>query len=165
MDAGADIGVKLYGTEAMTVMRVEKGHVASGELNGMTTASDLGLGRLMSTKKDFIGAVLARRAALQDSDRPGLVGLRPLNPAKRINAGAHFLEIGASADLASDLGYMTTATYSEALASWIGLGFVRGGRARVGERVRAYDPVRGSDVEVEVCNPVFYDPEGQRLHG
>jgi len=59
MKAGAPFGIAPYGLEALSVLRIEKGHAAGGELNGQTTANDLGLGRMMSTKKDFIGAVMA----------------------------------------------------------------------------------------------------------
>ena len=61
-DAGQDLGVVPYGLEALNVLRVEKGHVVGSELNGQTTAHDLGFGRMLSTQKDFIGAVLGRRA-------------------------------------------------------------------------------------------------------
>ncbi|TIR79098.1 MAG: sarcosine oxidase subunit alpha, partial [Mesorhizobium sp.] len=61
MIAGKPFGVTPYGTEALGVMRIEKGHVAGPELNGTTTAADLGLGKMMSTKKDFIGRVMAGR--------------------------------------------------------------------------------------------------------
>ena len=67
---GEAFGVAPYGTEAMGVMRIEKGHVAGSELNGQTTARDLGLARMMSTKKDFIGRFMAGRPALLDPDRP-----------------------------------------------------------------------------------------------
>lgn len=164
IDVGAPMGVSPYGTEAMTVMRIEKGHVAGGELNGMTTAADLGLGRMMSTKKDFIGSVLAKRAALGDPARPCLAGFRPVDPRSRLHAGAHFLDIGARAETASDLGYMTSVAFSPTLGSWIGLGLIRDGAERIGDRVRAFDPVRNADTEVEICNPVFYDPDGGRLH-
>ena len=73
-------------------MRIEKGHPAGGELNGQTTAGDLGLGRMMSTKKDFIGRAMARRPALLAPDRPALVGLRPVDNSQRLAAGAHFLQ-------------------------------------------------------------------------
>jgi methylglutamate dehydrogenase subunit C len=55
--------------------------------------------------------------------------------------------------------------FSPMLGHWIGLGVLARGPRRIGERVRAYDPVRDGDVEVEICNPVFFDPEGVRLHG
>ena len=64
-----------YGTEAMGIMRIEKGHVAGPELDGRMTASDLGLQKLVSTKKDFIGSVMMQREGLQDKKRPKLVGL------------------------------------------------------------------------------------------
>ena len=69
MQAGAPYDIAPYGTEALSVMRIEKGHVAGNEIDGRTTARDLGLGRMMSTKKDYIGRVLAGRPALADPDR------------------------------------------------------------------------------------------------
>ena len=154
-----------YGTEALGVMRIEKGHVAGTELNGQTTGRDLGLGRMMSKKKDYIGRVLAERPALVAPDRPALVGVRPTGDGQRIRAGAHFLGIGQAPSLAADQGYLTSVAYSPTVGSWIGLGFLAGGESRTGERVRAFDPVRDGDVEVEVVSPVFVDPEGARLHG
>ena len=165
MAAGRPFGVAPYGLEAMGVMRVEKGHVAGGELNGQTTARDLGLARMMSGKKDFIGRVMAGRAALVDPDRPILAGFKPVDRTQRLRAGAHFLGLGRSADLDNDEGYMTSVAYSPNLGHWIGLGLIKRGAECIGERVRAYDPVRNGDVEVEICNPVFLDAEGARLRG
>ena len=71
MIAGKPFGVTPYGTEALGVMRIEKGHVAGPELNGTTTAADLGLGKMMSTKKDFVGRVMAGREALVGAGPPG----------------------------------------------------------------------------------------------
>ncbi|MEK0081815.1 sarcosine oxidase subunit alpha family protein [Benzoatithermus flavus] len=164
MAAGADFGITAYGTEALSVMRIEKGHVAGGELNGQTTARDLGLGKMLSTKKDFIGRIMAQRPGLTDPDRPTLVGVKPVERAQRLRAGAHFLQLGVAATAENDEGYLTSVAFSPSLGHWIGLGLLRRGAERHGERVRAHDPVRGGDVEVEVCSPVFVDPEGKRLH-
>ncbi len=164
MAAGAALGVLSYGTEAMAVMRIEKGHVAGNELNGTTTANDLGLGRLMSRDKDFIGRVLAGRPGLADAARPVLVGVKPVDASARLCAGAHFLAIGAKPTPDNDQGYLTSAAFSPTLGHAIGLGFLARGRERSGERIRAYDPVRGGDVVVEVVSPVFLDPEAERLH-
>ena len=65
----------------------------------------------------------------------------------------------------NDEGYMTSVAYSPHLGCWIGLGLISNASSRMGERVRAYDPVRNGDVLVEICSPVFIDPEGARLHG
>jgi sarcosine oxidase subunit alpha len=149
----------------MSVLRIEKGHLAGGELNGQTTARDLGLKRMMSQKKDFIGRVMAGRPALVGSDRPALAGFKPVNRAERLRAGAHFLGLGKPADMDNDEGHMTSVAYSPTLGHWIGLGLIKRGAERIGERVRAYDPVRGGDVEVEIRHPTFLDEEGARLRG
>jgi methylglutamate dehydrogenase subunit C len=165
MSAGAEFGATPYGTEALGVMRIEKGHVAGNELNGTTTAADLGLGRMMSKKKDFIGRVLAGRPALMEPGRPRLVGVKPVDSAARLKAGAHFLPLGGRTDLENDQGYLTSAAFSPMLGHWAGLGLVSRGPERIGERIRAYDPIRGGDIEVEICSPVFFDKDGTRLHG
>jgi heterotetrameric sarcosine oxidase alpha subunit len=163
MAAGAPLGVAPYGLEALGAMRIEKGHVAGNELNGQTTAYDLGLGRMLSTKKDFIGAVMARRAALTDPGRQRLVGLVPVDRAARIGAGAHFVAAGAAPTAANDQGFMTSAAFSPTLGHWIGLGLLARGPERHGERVLAVDPLRGRSALVEVRAPVFVDPAGERL--
>lgn len=159
------LGATPYGTEALGVMRIEKGHAAGNELSGQTTAADLGLGRMLSTKKDFIGRVLAARPGLTDPDRPALVGFRPVDRAKRLRGGAHFLARGASPVIENSEGYMTSVAFSPMCGHWIGLGLLKQGPARLGEIIIAHDPLRDGDIEVEVCAPVFYDPEGKRLHG
>jgi methylglutamate dehydrogenase subunit C len=165
MRAGAPFGIAPYGTEALGVMRIEKGHVAGNEIDGRTTARDLGLGKMMSGKKDYIGRVMAGRSALLDPERPSFIGFRPVDKAARLSAGAHFIARGVPATAAADEGVMTSVAFSPSLGHWIGLGLLRRGPERVGEIVRSYDPVRHRDTEVEVCAPHFVDPQGARLRG
>jgi len=165
MEAGAEYGITPYGTEALGVMRIEKGHVAGAELNGISTAGDLGLGRMMSTKKDYIGRVLAGRPALVDPNRPVVVGFRPVDRKRRIRAGAHFIRQGLEATAQNDEGYMTSVAFSPSIGHWIGLGFLARGPERMGEIIRACDPIRGEEYLVEVVSPIFYDPEGEKLRG
>jgi sarcosine oxidase subunit alpha len=160
---GADLGALPYGTEALSILRIEKGHVAGGEINGQTTAADLGLGRMLSTKKDFIGRVLARRPALVAPDRQALVGLWPLDEAAPLSAGAHLIEAQRQPGPATDLGHVTSTANSPTLGRMIGLGLLAGGAARIGAVLLAHDPVRGRDTMVEVRAPVFHDPDGGRL--
>ena len=163
MAAGEDLGVVPYGMEALGTMRIEKGHIAGAELNGTTTAHDLGLGRMMSAQKDYIGRVLAARPGLSAPDRPALTGMKPSKRDARLTAGSHVLRLGAQPSLANDEGFISSVTFSPTLGHWIGLGFLRNGRERIGERAWAHDPLTGGDVEIEVTNPVFYDPDGKRL--
>jgi glycine cleavage system aminomethyltransferase T/NADPH-dependent 2,4-dienoyl-CoA reductase/sulfur reductase-like enzyme len=161
--AGADLGVLPYGTEALGVMRIEKGHVAGNELTGQTTAFDLGLQRLVAPRRDAVGTVLAQRAALLEPSRPQLVGLRPVDHAQRLYAGSHFLPRGVASTAEHDAGYLTSVAYSPSVGHWIGLGLLAHGPKRHGETLRAVDLLRGHDVLVEVCDPVFLDPAGERL--
>ncbi len=163
MRAGAGHGITPYGTEALGVMRIEKGHPAGSELNGQTTAADLGLAKLLSKKKDFIGRAMAGRAALTDPARPTLIGLRPVDHAARLRAGAHLLPRGAAAVAANDQGHVTAAVVSPTLGHSIALGLLANGPSRLGEIVRVYDPIRNGDDLAEVVEPVFYDPAGERL--
>ena len=165
MRAGEPFGIVPYGTEALGVMRVEKGHPAGNELTGQTTAHDLGFGKLLSTKKDFIGRFMAARPALTDPNRPRLVGIKAVDPALKLSAGAHFIPRGAAMEAANDQGWVTSVAFSPSLGHWVGLGMLARGPDRHGEIVTAADPLRGRTLEVEICSPVFVDPEGARLRG
>ncbi|MEM7250659.1 MAG: sarcosine oxidase subunit alpha family protein [Pseudomonadota bacterium] len=162
MAAGEEFDVVPYGTEALSVMRIEKGHPAGAELNGTTTAGDLGMGRLVAAHKDCIGKIMSTRPGLNDADRPTLVGLRAVSD-QYLTAGSHFLRTGQSASARNSEGYMTSVAYSPTLRASIGLGMLARGPDRMGERLRAVDLVREKDIEVEVVSPHFYDPEGGRL--
>jgi sarcosine oxidase subunit alpha len=165
MEAGEEFGVCAYGTESLGVMRIEKGHISGPELNGTTTPKDLGLGAMVSTKKDFIGRVLGTRRGLIDPDRPSLIGFRPVDKSQRLRSGAHFLRPNAEVKAANDEGHMTSVAYSPTLGHWIGLGLLKRGSERIGEIMRAYDPVRGADTLVEVVSPCFVDSEGVKVRG
>ncbi|WP_297772356.1 sarcosine oxidase subunit alpha family protein [uncultured Roseovarius sp.] len=163
MEAGREFDVVPYGTEALGVMRIEKGHAAGNELNGTTTALNLGMDRMVSTKKDSIGAVLSRREGLNEPDALRLVGLRPVSPDKPVPAGAHLMTKGSAVDAAHDQGYVTSACYSPNLGHQIGLAFLKSGHERMGEILRLVSPLTGIDHEVEVVSAHFVDPEGDRL--
>jgi sarcosine oxidase subunit alpha len=106
---------------------------------------------------------MAARPALTDPDRPRLVGVKPVDPANKLSAGAHFIPHGAAAETANDQGWVASVAYSPSLGCWVGLGLLTRGPDRHGEIVTAADPLRGRNVAVEVCSPVFVDPEGARL--
>jgi sarcosine oxidase subunit alpha len=165
MRRAVELGATPYGTETLGVLRIEKGHPAGGELNGQTTARDLGLGRMVSARKDCIGRRMAERPALADPARPVLVGLKPVDRRSPLRAGAHLFAPGAEARTANDQGYVTSACVSPTLGHPIALALLADGTARWGSRVRVLDPVRGGDTEAEVFAPCFLDPEGVRTRG
>ena len=162
MQVGADLGATPYGTETLGVLRIEKGHAAGNELNGQTTAQMLGMGKMVSTRKDSIGAVLSRREGLV-ADRRVLVGFQPVNAADPVMAGAHLFAEGAAQDTANDQGWITSACYSPHVGSAIGLGYLVNGDSRKGEVVVAANPLQGQSVRVRVVSAHFVDPEGGRV--
>lgn len=163
MQSGQSFDVTPYGTEALGVMRIEKGHVAGNELNGQTAAVHIGLGRMVSKKKDCIGNILSQRPALNSDDGIRLVGLVPENKQDPIKAGAHFIAKDVSATLENDQGWMSSVAYSPSLGSMIGLGFIKNGDQRIGETVVAADPLRDENFSVTITSPHFIDPDGERL--
>ena len=80
MAAGEAFGIAPYGTEALGVMRIEKGHVSTNEINGQTTAHDLGAHRMLSSRKDYIGRVMAERPALNRRTGRPSSGFKPVRP-------------------------------------------------------------------------------------
>ena len=165
MKAGEEFDVTPYGTEALGVMRIEKGHAAGNELSGQTTARDLGLGRMISKKKDCIGNIMSERELLNLDDGLALVGFVPVDKSKSLKAGAHFITKGDQATLTNDQGWMTSVCYSPNLEHSIGLGFIKQGSERMGEIVIASDQLTGQTQDVEIVSPHFIDPEGERLRG
>ncbi len=156
LEAGRAHGIRPYGLDALNVMRIEKGHVAGSELNGQTTAEDLGLGKMLKKKGDFVGRHLVNRPGLTDPNRLQLVGLHPLDAAKRLRNGAHLV---SEAEPKRSQGYLTAACMSVIHEGWIGLALLEGGHARHGERLVATSPVHGESVPVEVVSPHRFDPE------
>ena len=161
-EVGKDLEVTPYGTEALSVLRIEKGHAAGAELNGQITAKQLGLERIISQTKDSIGRVLAGREVLQN-DTTCLVGLQPVNSSDPLVAGAHLVGIGKPTDAAHDLGYVTSVAYSPHCQSMIGLAYLKEAASFHGERIRAVSLLDHQDIEVQVVSPHFVDPDGERL--
>ena len=167
VEAGREFDAVVYGTEALGVMRVEKGHVAGNELNGQSTALNMGLGKMVSKKKDSIGMVLSQREGMTNPDGYRLVGVKPVDPKGKLTAGSHFLEFGAAPVMENDGGWLTSKVYSPHLGCDIALGYLKGGDQKIGKRMRAVNLLAKppTETEVEIVSPHFFDPEGERLRG
>ncbi|SDP41908.1 sarcosine oxidase subunit alpha [Actinopolyspora xinjiangensis] len=165
MTAGSDLDITPYGTEAMHVLRAEKGFVIVGQdTDGTVTPVDLGMDWAVSKHKDFIGKRSLSRPDLVRQDRVQLVGLLPTDTTTLLPEGAHLVEPDVSRRPPVPMaGHVTSSYHSAALERTFALGLISGGRQRIGEVLCA--PVGGRDVEVEITSPVFYDPEGARRDG
>lgn len=154
-----------YGMEALNVLRIEKGFITHAEIHGRTTAFDIGMGRMVSAKKDCIGKAAAARPGLSGETRQQLVGLRAKGPDHGLSAGAHLFAKDAAETRVNSQGYVTSVCFSPTLQTHLALGFVENGRARHGEVIKLRDHLRDITEEVEVCDPVFFDPTGGRARG
>jgi len=163
LEVGKPFGVAPYGTDAMAVLRIEKGHVAGMELDGRTTPLDLGLGGLIAADKDFIGKRGLARPALQSPLRKQLVGLVSADRRTPIAPGSQLVQDPGHALPNPILGHVTSTCYSPTLGSAIALGLLAGGRECHGRMFFAMSPLTASLVQVEVIRPVFFDSQGARL--
>ena len=156
MAAGEKYAITPYGTEAMHVLRAEVGFIIVGqETDGTVTPHDLGLGRMVSGKKDFLGKRSLSRADTSRPDRPQLVGLLADDPAIRVPEGAQLIAGANPAPPQVGIGYVTSSYYSPTLGRGFALGLLQGGHGRHGEAVHiAYD---GNAVRAVVTPPRFVD--------
>ncbi|MEQ8651879.1 MAG: sarcosine oxidase subunit alpha family protein [Kiloniellales bacterium] len=163
LGAGGSFDLRPYGTEAMGALRIEKGHVAGPELDGRTTLADLCLAGFASKKKPFVGSVLKNRPLLQDPLRPTLVGLE-IEGERGAKPGSLLFAAEGPTEGHGE-GWVSSPTYSPALAKNIALGFLKNGPQRKGETVRIVDFLSDTTLRAKVVSHHFFDPEGARQNG
>ena len=161
--AGESQGITPYGTEAMHVLRAEKGYFISGqETDGTVTPIDLGMEWIVSwTKGDFIGRRSLSRSDTIRDDRKQLVGLLTADPEYILDEGAQIVSTMKKKPPMEMIGHVTSSYYSPNIGRSIAMAMIRGGRGRIGETL--YAPMADKTVKVTVTNPVFFDSDGERL--
>ncbi|WFU92240.1 sarcosine oxidase subunit alpha family protein (plasmid) [Rhizobium sp. CC1099] len=165
MEEGAAHGIQPYGVEALSVLRIEKGHVTHNEINGTVVPADLGFAKMVSTAKaDFIGKAMVCREGLSSAERLQLVGVVPVDPSASFRTGSHILAKDVAATLENDQGYISSSAFSPHIGSTIGLALVKRGSERHGEEVIIWNGLRNEFTPGKLCSPVFFDPENVRLH-
>ena len=165
LSEGKEFNAIPYGTEALGVMRIEKGHAAGNEINGQTTAQNLGLSRMISKKADSIGNILSEREGFNSPDIARLSGFKPVNHRQKLEAGSHLIALGKQPTTKDDEGWLSSVAFSPTLGHYIGLGFIKNGSTRIGEKVLAVNLLQNKNTEVEIVSPHFLDPEGIRQRG
>ena len=163
--AGQAHDIVPYGTEAMHVLRAEKGYIIVGqETDGTCTPDDVGLSwAIGKAKADFVGKRSLSRPAMLAPGRKQLVGLLTVDPRILLDEGAQLTATSGQRAPMKLIGHVTSSYRSEALGRPIALAMIVDGRARLGQTL--YVPMPDGDVPVQVTAPVFYDPQGARLNG
>jgi glycine cleavage system aminomethyltransferase T len=159
---GLPLGMKPYGLEALASLRIEKGHVAGLELDHRNTLDDLGLGKMASKDKAFVGRELRQRPQMQTPDRWGLVGIECADSNQRLRGGS-ILFSAADRIEGHGRGYITSVTWSTELEKYIALGLYQGGLKHAGADIVCAYPLKGEQVRARIVAPMFIDPKGDRL--
>jgi len=165
LEAGAEYDVTPYGTEAMHVMRAEKGFIMIGdETDGTVIPQDLGLDWAISKKKDdYLGKRAQARDHMADPNRWKLVGLETLDGVV-LPDGAYATAPGHNANGQRNTQGRVTSTYhSPTLGRGIAMGLVHRGPDRMGE-VLEFPRVDGGIIKARIVDPVFFDKEGTKLN-
>ena len=163
MEAGKEFNITPYGTEAMHLLRAEKGFIITGQdTDGTMTPIDLQMDWIVSKKKyDFIGKRSLYRSDTIRKDRKQLVGLITEDPKEVLEEGAQILsEINKKP--VEMLGHVTSSYYSPNLNKSIALAVVKSGKQMMGQKL--FVPMENKTINVTVTDSVFFDKENKRLN-
>jgi sarcosine oxidase, subunit alpha len=165
LEAGAEFGIEPYGTEALHVLRAEKGYIVIGdETDGTTTPHDVGLSGLVSKKKaDFLGKRSLEQSYLAGPNRKQLVGLLTEDPQEVLPDGAYAVRAVKDKPPMEMIGLVTSTYMSPTLGRSIAMALIENGRARMGETL-SFPLEGGKVVRALITDVVFYDKEGARLN-
>lgn len=163
MEAGAEYDIVPYGTEALHVLRAEKGYIIVGqETDGTHTPDDMGMSWAIGKKKpDFVGKRSLQRPDVLRAGRKQLVGLLTNDPQYVLEEGAQVIAEDSKIIPTKMIGHVTSSYWSEALGHSIAMAVIERGRERLGSTL--FVPMENDNYQVKVVDPVFYDPEGKRL--
>ncbi|MBS38578.1 MAG: sarcosine oxidase subunit alpha [Thiotrichales bacterium] len=163
LEAGKPWNISPYGTEALSMMRIEKGHVVTGELDGRTVPADFGFDRMQRQDSDFVGKRSLERPGL-NADRKSFVGLVSEN-GRHIPRGAQLVWNPTAAKPIKMLGHVTATYYSSTLEQEIALALLEDADSYYGKSLYAAAPLMDEYVPVRVTDSIFIDPDGRLPRG
>jgi len=163
MEIGQEMNIEPYGTEALSTLRIEMGHVAGSEIDGRVIASDLSLEGMLSKKKDFIGKRSLNRTAFLNPEREKIVGVVPLDKKTMIPEGSH-LVMDENADLPNPkLGHISASCWSVEYNNPFSLAILKDGNKKIGVKLYALSPLKNKSIPVEIVSSHYVDPKGKRV--
>jgi len=163
MEIGKEMNIEPYGTEALSTLRIEMGHVAGSEIDGRVIASDLSLENLLSKKKDFIGKRSLNRPAFLNPEREKIVGVVPLDKKTMIPEGSYLVSDSNSVLPNPKLGYISASCWSVEFNNPFSLAILKNGKKKIGEKLYALSPLKNKSIPVEIVSSHYVDPKGERV--
>jgi len=163
MSLGKDFDIQPYGTEALSTLRIEMGHVAGSEIDGRTIAYDLSLDGMLSQKKDFIGKRSLNRKAFTEDNREKIVGVVPIDKKTSIPEGSYLVENAKASFPNPKLGHVSASCWSVEYDNPFSLAIIKDGKNKKGEKLFAVSPLKNKVIPVEIVSQHYVDPEGKRV--
>ena len=163
IELGKHMGIQPYGTEALSTLRIEMGHVAGSEIDGRTIPYDLSLEGMLSKKKDFIGKRSLNREAFLNPSREKIVGVIPVDKKTMIPEGSHLVKDKNAALPNPKLGHISASCWSVEYGNPFSLAILKEGKKRIGEKLYAMSPLKNKSIEVEIVSSHYVDPKGERV--
>jgi len=163
MELGKEMNIEPYGTEALSTLRIEMGHVAGSEIDGRVISSDLSLEGMLSKKKDFIGKRSLNRKAFLDPNREKIVGVVPSDKKTMIPEGSHLVSDSNASLPNPKLGHISASCWSVEYNNPFSLAILKDGKQKIGEKLYAVSPLKNKNIEVEIISSHYVDPKGERV--
>jgi len=162
MELGKEMNIEPYGTEALSTLRIEMGHVAGSEIDGRVISADLSLEGMLSKKKDFIGKRSLNREAFLNPNREKIVGVIPLDKKSMIPEGSYLVRDSNASLPNPKLGHISASCWSVEYNNPFSLAILKDGKKRIGEKLFALSPLKKKSIEVEIVSSHYVDPKGER---
>ncbi len=163
IELGQKFNIQPYGTEALSTLRIEMGHVAGSELDGRTIPYDNGLDGLISKKKDFIGKRSLSRKAFIAEDRQTVVGVVPIDKKTSIPEGSHLVKDAKAKLPIKKLGHVSASCWSVEYNNPFSLAILKDGKKMIGKTLYAMSPLKDKTIPVEIVSSHYVDPKGERV--
>jgi len=163
IELGKEMNIEPYGTEALSTLRIEMGHVAGSEIDGRVISSDLALEGMLSKKKDFIGKRSLNREAFINPEREKIVGVVPLDKKTMIPEGSHIVSNSSASLPNPKLGHISASCWSVEFNNPFSLAILKNGKSKIGEKLYALSPLKDKNIPVEIVSSHYVDPKGERV--
>ncbi len=163
IEIGKKFNIQPYGTEALSTLRIEMGHVAGSELDGRTIPYDNSLEGMVSKKKDFIGKRSLSREAFVSENRQKIVGVVPLDKKTNIPEGSHLVEDPNAKLPNRKLGHISASCWSVEYDNPFSLAILHNGKNMIGRKLFAMSPLKNKSIPVEIVSSHYVDPKGERV--
>jgi sarcosine oxidase, subunit alpha len=158
---GEKLDAVLLGSEALLLLRAEKGYIVVGkDTDGTTMPHDLGVtGPRDKRESEFVGKRSLFTEEASRKDRAQLVGLTT-EGREPLPTGAHAVE--RSGNGRRSIGFVTSSYFSPYLGRPIALGLIENGSERMGDAVECFH--LGHTHRARISPICAFDPEGARIN-